>query len=131
MTSVGNQIDRNIQGLVAGAEDDAGDGGDVEVVAADGDGDVIFGDDQGVGGIKADPAVVGAAPQVNPGMCGVGAFEARPAGRGDAIAVSLAGTISSASHVYDVKLGVETFIADVIDIGAQTLLDRSDGDQSP
>ena len=56
---------------------------------------------------------------------------ARPAGRGDAIAVSLAGTISSASHVYDVKLGVETFIADVIDIGAQTLLDRSDGDQSP
>ena len=107
MTSVGNQIDRNIQGLVAGAEDDAGDGGDVEVVAADGDGDVVFGDYQGVGGIEADPAVVGAAPQINPGVCGVGAFEARPAGRGVGadVAADIGGGETEATQAGDHDVG--------------------------
>jgi len=56
---------------------------------------------------------------------------ARTAARGDAISVSLVGTISSVPHVYDVKLDMETFIVDVIDIDAQRLLDRADGERSP
>ncbi len=55
--------------LLARPQHHAADRGDVGVVTACGEHDVIARDDQGVGGVEADPAQAVAAPEIDPG-CG-------------------------------------------------------------
>ena len=61
--------------LAAGRENDAVDRGNIGIVAALREHDMIVADHDLVGRIEADPAVSGAAPDRNPGMRGVGAFQ--------------------------------------------------------
>src|ERR1700712_378151 len=70
-----DHVHLNIDVLLAGSQNDPGDGGDVGVVAAFGEDDVVVADHDRVGRVEADPAVLVAAPDRNPGVGGVGAFQ--------------------------------------------------------
>ena len=62
---------------------DADDGGDIGIVAAMADGDVVGTSDHLVGGVELHPAQMLAAPGAHPGMHGVGAFKSWLAFRGN------------------------------------------------
>src|SRR5437016_12182306 len=72
-----HHIDLDAQLLLARADDDAVDRGDVGEIAAGGEHDVVVGDHEVVGGVEADPAELAAAPHRNPGMGRVRALQPR------------------------------------------------------
>ena len=53
----GNDVDADLDGLLARPQHDAADRRHVGIVAADGQDDVVLGDDQSVGRVEPDPAV--------------------------------------------------------------------------
>ncbi|SCC91630.1 hypothetical protein THIX_10671 [Thiomonas sp. X19] len=71
--------DRHVQRVFATAADDATQGGDVGEVAADGDAHVVGRGLAVVGGVELDPAMR-RAPDLHPGVRGVGAHQLRFAG---------------------------------------------------
>src|SRR6516164_3382407 len=68
-------IDRHVDALLAGCQDYTVHRGDVGVIAADGEHNVLVGCEHVVGRVESDPACIRPAPQHNPGMHGVGALQ--------------------------------------------------------
>jgi hypothetical protein len=77
-----SDVDGDLEGVGAAAEEGAFDGSNVGVVAAPGDGDVVGRADDGVGGIDVEPEAF-AAVDGDPGVRLVGANQPRFAGRRD------------------------------------------------
>src|SRR5258708_6556212 len=98
-----NDIDRLTRLLPARRAEHARDRGDILVVTADRDGDVVLTGEGGIGRVVADPAGFVAAPGAHPRVHRIGAGEARLAGRGNGAeeAADVAGGDADAAETRD------------------------------